>query len=540
MALLAIALNCLFLFAWLLPSGLAGTVTSLTAGIETSSVASIIGQTPDKVVFTVSAPSALSVAGSDTITITLTSGSAFMADGTATAISSGTLTGSSVVVSTAGTVITITLAGSAALNANSATTIEVTGVTFTAIGAGPYVFSAVTSLDAVAATATVAPSGQVTSLDAVIKQSSGHMAIIGDTPAKITFTIKAPSALSVGASDTITITLTSGAAFMQTGSAAAITTGTLAGSTVAVSSGGTVITVTLAGSAVLNANTLTSFDVTGGFIVWSAIGSGPYVFSAVTSKDTTPATDSVSPSSVFMGSDPLSVYNGQETKFWIPLEGRTLLLETPELKIYVKALPGPTEDIQWFDSFKITLTSGQPLAHIHVNRSSGLGAWSTGMHSSGMKVANATSMKKTSFDQLDIQLGRDEVKDQRLEASMTVAGAENVKFGWGFRDLYFQQEELFYVQTDSIAFGVVVSPAAEYREDPSMALKFKHLDLIIMEMPGREHFRGLLPELWELRPRSEKTLAMLVPPSDSRPSESTSLVRSDKDEKIQGTVCASM
>lgn len=537
MALLATALRCLFLFAWLLPWGLAGTVTSLTAGIETSSVASVIGQTPDKVVFSITAPSALSVAGSDTITITLTSGTAFMSDGTAAAISSGTLTGSTVVVSTAGTVITITLAGSALLNANAATAIEVAGgaITFSTIGAGPYTFSAVTSDDAVAATASVSPSGQVTSLGAVIKQSSGHMAIIGDTPSKITFTIQAPSALSVGASDTITITLTSGTAFMGTGSAAAITTGDLTGSTVAVSSGGTVITVTLAGSAALNANTLTSFDVTGGVIVWSAIGSGPYVFSAVTSKDATAATDSISPSSMFIGSDPLSVYNGQETKFWIPLEGRTLLLETPELKIYVKALPGPTEDLQWFDSFKITLASGQPLAHIYVNRSSGLGAWSTGMHSSGIKAANTTGMKKTFFDQLDIRLGRDEVKDERLEASMTFAGAENVKFGWGFRDLYFQQEELFYVQTDSIAFGVVVSPAAEYREDPSMALKFKHLDLIIMEMPGREHFRGLLPELWQLRPRSEKTLAMLVPPS-----ESTSVVRSDRDEKIQGTVCASM
>eukprot|EP00930_Biecheleria_cincta_P082544 TRINITY_DN7225_c1_g1_i1.p1 TRINITY_DN7225_c1_g1~~TRINITY_DN7225_c1_g1_i1.p1 ORF type:complete len:538 (+),score=91.56 TRINITY_DN7225_c1_g1_i1:57-1670(+) len=537
MAPLATALNVLFLLGWLLPSGLAGTVTSLTATIQTSGVASVIGQNPDKVVFSITAPSALSVAGSDTITITLTGGTAFISDGAAATISTGTLVGSTVAVSTAGTVITITLAGGATLNAGAATVIEVAGggIGFSTIGAGPYTFSAITSDDASPATATVAPTGQVTSLSAIIKQPSGHTAIIGDVPSAISFTIQAPSALSVGASDTITISLTSGAAFMATGAAATITVGDLAGSTVAVSSSGTVITVTLAGSAVLNANTATSFDVTGGVIVWSAIGSGPYVFSAVTSKDATAATESISPSSLFIGSDPLSVYNGQETKFWIPLEGRTLLLETPELKIYVKALAGPTEDLQWFDSFKITLRSGQPLAHIYVNRSSGLGAWSTRMHSSGIKAQNATSLKKTYFDQLDIRLGQDQVRDERLEASMSFAGAENVKFGWGFRDLYFQQEELFYVQTDSIAFGVIVSPAAEFREDPSMALRFKHLDLIIMEMPGRERFRGLLPELWEVKPRSARTLAMLVPPS-----ESTSAVKNDKDETIQGTVCASM
>eukprot|EP00931_Biecheleriopsis_adriatica_P086227 TRINITY_DN60938_c0_g1_i1.p1 TRINITY_DN60938_c0_g1~~TRINITY_DN60938_c0_g1_i1.p1 ORF type:complete len:651 (-),score=72.14 TRINITY_DN60938_c0_g1_i1:148-2046(-) len=62
---------------------------------------------------------------------------------------------------------------------------------------------------------------------------------------------------------------------------------------------------------------------------------------------------------------------------------------------------------------------------------------------------------------------------------------------------------------------VASSSALEwYEADAVNALKHAHLDLDIFDMTDAHTFEGLLPELWGLKPMSERSRSMLVPDSD--------------------------
>merc|ERR1712151_1207196 len=56
-----------------------------------------------------------------------------------------------------------------------------------------------------------------------------------------------------------------------------------------------------------------------------------------------------------IGTDPLTIYQGKKVKFWLPQNRLLPLLKTPDLTVLASAFQGPSEDLQWFDRFVVTL-----------------------------------------------------------------------------------------------------------------------------------------------------------------------------------------
>merc|ERR1712187_1024396 len=73
--------------------------------------------------------------------------------------------------------------------------------------------------------------------------------------------------------------------------------------------------------------------------------------------------------------------------------------------------------------------------------------------------------------------------------------------------------EVVMVACASVHLLIAASPAIEYFGAHSyLAVKYAHLDLVILEMRDRASLRGLLPELWGFRPLSNRTKAFMTPP----------------------------
>jgi len=210
---------------------------------------------------------------------------------------------------------------------------------------------------------------------------------------------------------------------------------------------------------------------------------------------------------IFNGGDPITVYNGHKTKFWIPLGKETLMLATPEISVYATPISGPTDDLQWFGSFSLFTKDGKKIAEVKAKQSTE--TW----------YLEQQSEKEASkfFKHLDISFSDLNMPIER-SSNQVFSMDGDIKFGWGNRNLYLLNEELFYLESPSIAFAIIARPARnEFPDDEITASKYKHVDLMIQEMHGQHNWEGLFPELWGLKTRSEATIATLTPPSLSDP-----------------------
>jgi len=218
---------------------------------------------------------------------------------------------------------------------------------------------------------------------------------------------------------------------------------------------------------------------------------------------------SVPSGNIFNGGDPITVYNGHKTKFWIPLGKETLMLATPEISVYATPISGPTDDLQWFGSFSLFTKDGRKIAEVKAKQS--METWHLEQNSKEEEASNFFQHLDITFSDLDMQIEK--------SSSQAFSMDGDINFGWGKRNLYLLNEELFYIETASIAFAIIARPARnEFPDDEITASKYKHVDLMIQEMNGQHNWEGLFPELWGLKTRSEATIATLTPPSLSDPS----------------------
>merc|ERR550525_1795480 len=75
------------------------------------------------------------------------------------------------------------------------------------------------------------------------------------------------------------------------------------------------------------------------------------------------------------------------------------------------------------------------------------------------------------------------------------------------------QRDVVMVACSSLQFFVTASPAIEFVSfRPDLAVKYSHLDIVIVHMRNRASLKGLLPELWGLKPMSNRTKACMQPP----------------------------
>jgi hypothetical protein len=209
-------------------------------------------------------------------------------------------------------------------------------------------------------------------------------------------------------------------------------------------------------------------------------------------------------------SDPITFYKGKKTKFWLPLEGEHLLVQTPDLGIYASVFKGPRTDLQWFDRFFIKLPDGRTVVEVGVKRES-------------INSNNTAPRDHRMFSQLDIKLGDSEVPLRKLQRTLFASRDSSVKVGVGTQKfdpprLHGQPvTEFVNVETASISFVLVASHAGnEFPNDLELQKKHAHMDWITREMVGTKSFTGILPQIWGVQqPLSPQVAAMLQEPTEA-------------------------
>jgi len=212
----------------------------------------------------------------------------------------------------------------------------------------------------------------------------------------------------------------------------------------------------------------------------------------------------VNPSVV--ASDPITVWNGARTQFWIPADTYTTLLEAPDVSILAKPLTGPTADLQWFDRLRITAPGGKLIAEV-----------------STVRELRSVDPQDAFGEQITVDFGRS-IQVQAYDGATLFSTSDGKVKGAAYRQPYHlarthgkNEIEHVHIETPSISFNIYASHAGvEFPEDMALQLKYVHLDFAITSstVPAAA-FTGVLPELWEVIPRSQEVQAMLVPPSQA-------------------------
>ncbi|CAK8988068.1 unnamed protein product [Durusdinium trenchii] len=221
------------------------------------------------------------------------------------------------------------------------------------------------------------------------------------------------------------------------------------------------------------------------------------------------AGDSISnlgPAENYVGSDPITFHGGQKYKFWLPNHQEFMLLETNEVKVFGTVFPGVKPDQQWFGNFRVVLSDQAPVVEVNVKRP-------TSNQTSGTRCASRR------MESMDVFLGRSKSALREVQRRpMEFTAGESVRFAIDCRKqdrplLASAKTEYIHVETPSIVFLIVAAHAGnEFPDDPRLQLKYMHLDLLILEMPRKHEFGGILPEIWDIKPRSPLVTAMLQPP----------------------------
>lgn len=204
----------------------------------------------------------------------------------------------------------------------------------------------------------------------------------------------------------------------------------------------------------------------------------------------------------YAGSDPITFYAGKKFKFWLPVGSEMLMLETPDIRVYGTVFQGPEEGQQWFDSFRITIPDGNEVAKIE-RKTDG-------------NPSTATNCSHERFEQMNIFVGRSLAPLSSVKTAKYSAGPD-VQFAVTCRIqdpplLWNSRTEYVYFETPKMTFAVTASHAGtEFPNNQTKALENSHLDLVITEMKGHANLSGVLPEVWELRPRSDTVQAMMSP-----------------------------
>lgn len=214
------------------------------------------------------------------------------------------------------------------------------------------------------------------------------------------------------------------------------------------------------------------------------------------------------PSATYTGSDPITFHGDKKFKFWLPNHQEFLMLETSDLRVFGRTFPGPKSDQQWFGNFRVVLADDTPVMEVNIKRPAA-------NHS---RVTRCSSRR---MDSMDVFLGQS--KSPLLEMQrrpMEFTAGDDVRFIIDCRQqdrplLASSRTEYIHFETPSIGFLIVAAHAGnEFPDDWRLQLKYMHLDLLILEMPRKNEFKGILPEIWGIVPRSPEVEAMLSPPEE--------------------------
>eukprot|EP00930_Biecheleria_cincta_P016252 TRINITY_DN13296_c0_g1_i1.p1 TRINITY_DN13296_c0_g1~~TRINITY_DN13296_c0_g1_i1.p1 ORF type:complete len:455 (-),score=66.03 TRINITY_DN13296_c0_g1_i1:189-1553(-) len=211
---------------------------------------------------------------------------------------------------------------------------------------------------------------------------------------------------------------------------------------------------------------------------------------------------------IFAVSDPITIYKGKKTKFWLPLHTLMPLVKTPDVTVMASVFPGPLIDQQWFDRFVILTTRGEQVAEVRL----------------APQVTNQSGQPRRcrvpgTLCQLEIFLSNSNAPT--ATANKHLFDIFGVKVGVGRQQVSQKVHghpviEFLVVETDSITFIISAAHAGnEFPHDAQMQKKYTHLDWITLDIKDEIAWTGVLPELWGIAPLSDEVAAMKVAPTAS-------------------------
>eukprot|EP00930_Biecheleria_cincta_P019916 TRINITY_DN15088_c0_g1_i1.p1 TRINITY_DN15088_c0_g1~~TRINITY_DN15088_c0_g1_i1.p1 ORF type:complete len:1217 (-),score=139.46 TRINITY_DN15088_c0_g1_i1:45-3695(-) len=330
----------------------------------------------------------------------------------------------------------------------------------------------------------------------------------GTTPTSMQFSFESPTDLAAGQSFTLTFTASqaifaSGAIAVSGHSALFLSSATAS----AYSSGQQTLQFTVKSGQTATAGVYT-FTISSSIQAHGSAGDSVSV-SVVSDVDTYSATvvNAWSIIAVVVASDPITFWNGDKTKFWLPNGEFLPVLKTPEMTLFAKTFPGHTVDLQWFDCMAVVLPGGSEAVRATIKRPAA--------------GSNHSRSRPGEFSQLEIRLGDKVLK--RLQSQLYSVAGGLVRFGAGVQHGHrarlhssSTQMEYLHVETASISFVIYGSHAGtDFPDDVDLQAKYSHLDLHVMDIRGVDRLGGILPEIWGLQPRSPEVESMLIPPSQA-------------------------
>lgn len=209
--------------------------------------------------------------------------------------------------------------------------------------------------------------------------------------------------------------------------------------------------------------------------------------------------------------DPITYYGTVRRKFELPIGELTSMLRAPDMNILAMPFPG-NDDAQFIDRLVVATADGEQVIQVTIKKN--------------IAKFNSTRAPPNAFETIDVAMGpwasetlvvmppRDAQYHHRSGIDIAFS---RVRPG-GPMGLTPQFEtmigeacrEAVMVTSGWMKILILSTSAVEYYGyDSELAITNAHLDFMVLEMRDAGSFGGILPELWGLRPLTDKVRAMI-------------------------------
>lgn len=219
--------------------------------------------------------------------------------------------------------------------------------------------------------------------------------------------------------------------------------------------------------------------------------------------------------------DPIAYFGDVKREFYLPLQKLVPVLETPDLRVLASTFQGQGEE-QWFDRVVVTGPGGEEVVRVAIKPD--IRNFNRTCHScsppNAFETLNVNMWGTTAMVVMpppDVYF-HDWKGIHVAFSRLRLAGPEPREFAFsGFASemmIGHARREAVLAASNSVKVLIVSTSGQEFYGDESdLAVKYAHLDIQLLGMQNSENFRGILPELWGLRPLSDTTRALLKAPS---------------------------
>jgi len=223
------------------------------------------------------------------------------------------------------------------------------------------------------------------------------------------------------------------------------------------------------------------------------------------------------------GGDPVTTFRGVEYKFLLPLGQLTTLLKTKDLILKASAFAGEAADEQWMDRMVVESAAGEQVVDISVRRD--IATFDRSKEVPGTLESVEVRVPWMSDKLLTWPSSDDRIVQGRGWAlsGYEYAHPHNIVFDL-FRvdnphpvtynfDASKPHREGVMIMSDSVKIMIVSTSALEYYyldADDQRAMKYAHLDIEIIDMVNESSFTGMLPEVWGIAAKTNKTEKMQI------------------------------